>query len=185
MKRLFDMAGSLVLLVFASPLIVLVALLIKLESKGPVLFKQERVGRYGRVFDMYKFRSMVVDAAGQGPYFTRNNDPRITRLGTFIRKTSIDELPQLFNVAKGDMSLVGPRPNVPVQYSGYTQEQWDKRNSVRPGITGLAQAELRSAATADQRTYLDLEYVDKASLVFDIWIILLTVKQVLITKGGN
>jgi len=184
-KRVFDIVMSLVTLLFASPVLIMVALLIKFESRGPVIFKQERVGRFGKTFFIYKFRSMVVDAATQGPYFTQANDPRITRIGRFVRKTSLDELPQLINVLKGDMSLVGPRPDVPKQRSNYTQYEWDKRNSVRPGITGLAQAKLRSVATLEERTRLDLEYVDRASITFDLWVIILTVKQVLFIKGGN
>lgn len=184
MKRLFDMVVSVGALLVASPFMVLVGLLIKLDSKGPVIFKQERVGRYGQMFLIYKYRSMVVDAEIRGPHYTSLGDPRITKLGRIIRKTSIDELPQLLNVLKGDMSVVGPRPDVPVQRVAYTELEWDKRTSVRPGITGLAQALLRSDATAEQRTRLDLEYVDKSSLFFDIWIILMTVKQVLF-RGGN
>lgn len=184
LKRLFDISVSLVLLFLAAPVMILAIVLIKVESKGSAVFKQERIGRQGRVFTIYKFRSMKNDAENQGPHFTSSNDPRITRSGRFIRKTSIDELPQLFNVLMGDMSIVGPRPNVPKQKSEYTEQEWNKRNSVRPGITGLAQAVFRSAATPEQRTRLDLEYVDKVSMFFDIWIILLTIKQV-IYKGGN
>lgn len=184
MKRLFDVVTSGGALLFCAPFLALVALWIKLDSKGPVIFKQERVGRYGQVFAIYKYRSMVVDAATIGPYYTSHGDSRITCVGRIIRKTSIDELPQLLNVLKGDMSLVGPRPDVPSQKVEYLEQEWDKRNSVRPGITGLAQAMLRSDATAEERTRLDLEYVDKASLSFDIRIILLTVKQVLF-RGGN
>lgn len=184
MKRLLDMVVSGLALLFASPFMALVALFIKLDSKGPVIFKQQRVGLYGQMFSIYKYRSMVDDAVTLGPHYTSQGDPRITRLGRIIRKTSIDELPQLLNVLKGDMSVVGPRPNVPVQRVEYTELEWDKRNSVCPGITGLAQALMRSDATAEQRTRLDLEYVDKATVFFDVWIILLTVKQVLF-RGGN
>lgn len=184
-KRWFDIVVSLVALILASPVMVLVAMLVKLDSKGPVIFRQERVGRYGQTFAIYKFRSMVDDAMSQGPHFTSTDDPRVTRIGRFIRKTSLDELPQLLNVFYGDMSLVGPRPDVPKQKAEYTQMEWDRRNTVRPGITGLAQAKLRSAATQEQRTQLDLEYVDnKSSVFFDIWIIILTIKQALF-KGGN
>ena len=183
-KRLFDVGVSLFVLLFSLPFLALVAVLIKLESKGPVIFKQERVGIKGGPFYIYKFRSMVIDAASQGPHFTSPGDPRVTRVGRFIRKTSLDELPQLLNVLYGDMSLVGPRPNVPKQKAEYTETEWYKRNAVRPGITGLAQAKMRSAATPEQRTRLDLEYVDKASVFFDVWIILLTIRQVLF-KGGN
>jgi lipopolysaccharide/colanic/teichoic acid biosynthesis glycosyltransferase len=183
MKRLFDVIVSLAVLVIFSPVFIALSLLIKLESSGPVFFMQQRVGLNGEIFPILKFRSMVVDAADLGPYFTRQNDPRITKIGRFIRKTSLDELPQLFNVLKGEMSLVGPRPDVPEQRKGYTQQEWDKRNSVKPGITGLAQALLRSAATADERKRLDLQYVDKISFGYDAWIILQTVKQ-LVTKGS-
>jgi lipopolysaccharide/colanic/teichoic acid biosynthesis glycosyltransferase len=122
---------------------------------------------------------MVDGAATQGSHFTEDRDPRITRIGGFIRKTSLDELPQLINVLSGEMSLVGPRPNVPKQRVEYTGEEWSKRNAVRPGITGLAQATLRSAATPKERTSLDLEYVDKSGFVYDLWILVLTVRQVL------
>lgn len=184
LKRLFDMIVSLFVLLPSLPIMLLVALLIKLESRGPVIFKQERVGLNGDPFYIYKFRSMAVDAENKGPHFTSADDPRVTRIGRFIRKTSLDELPQLLNIFNGEMSLVGPRPNVPKQKVEYTEIEWHKRNSVRPGITGLAQATLRSAATPEQRTQLDLEYVDKASVLFDVWVIMLTVKQVLF-KGGN
>lgn len=185
MKRLFDILVSLCALVFLSPIMLLVALAIKAGSKGPVLFSQQRVGLGGDLFAVFKFRSMVVGAANQGPYFTQGNDPRITPVGAFLRKTSLDELPQLISVLLGHMSLVGPRPNVPPQRGEYTQEQWDKRNSVRPGITGLAQAVKRSTATPEERTRLDLEYVEKASLAFDVYVILLTIKQVVLGKGTN
>lgn len=184
MKRLFDIVVTLVVLPLFIPLMTVVAILIKLESKDPVIFKQERVGLNGNLFDIYKFRSMVADAENKGPHFTSPGDSRVTGIGRFIRKTSLDEIPQLFNVLCGDMSLVGPRPNVPKQKTEYTEAEWNKRNSIRPGITGLAQAKLRSAATPEQRTQLDLEYTDKASVFFDLWIILLTIKQVIL-KGSN
>lgn len=184
MKRLFDILVSLSVLIPAAPLLIVIAVLIKLESRGPAIFKQQRVGRFGEPFYIYKFRSMVVNAESSGPHFTQQSDPRITRVGRFIRKTSLDELPQLLNVLKGDMSLVGPRPDVPKQRADYSESEWNKRNQVRPGITGLAQAKLRSSATFVERTQMDLEYVDKSSLSFDLWVILLTIKQVLF-KGGN
>lgn len=184
MKRVFDLTMSLIVLILLSPIMLVVAVMIKFESKGPVIFKQERVGQYGKLFFIYKFRSMVIGASSQGPHFTQNNDERITRIGRLIRKTSLDELPQLINVAKGDMSLIGPRPDLPRQQSDYSETIWQKRISVRPGITGLAQATLRSAATFEQRTQLDLEYVDKVSFFYDVWVILLTLKQIAL-KGGN
>lgn len=167
-----------------SPILIGVAVAIYLSDSGPVLFKQRRVGRGGRDFFIYKFRSMVIDAERLGGYSTADGDPRITKVGRFIRRTSIDELPQLFNVLCGSMSVVGPRPDVPAQRALYTEAEWQLRNSVRPGITGLAQATLRSAATETQRKELDLQYAQQASLFKDIQIILLTFKQVF-GKGGN
>lgn len=184
MKRLFDISVALVALLLLSPVILLVALLIYLTDKGPVFFKQKRVGLNGKTFDIYKFRSMVTNASSLGGHQTLENDNRITKIGRVIRKTSVDELPQLLNVLLGDMSVVGPRPNVPLQREEYSEQEWDKRNSVQPGITGLAQAKGRSCLTPEQRTKYDLEYVDNVNLINDIKIILLTVKQI-VTKGGN
>lgn len=176
------MVSALALLML-SPVFVVIPVLIRRDG-GPALFRQTRVGLNGKPFSIYKFRSMVVDSEQLGGHSTLANDPRITSIGQFVRKTSIDELPQLLNVLKGDMSLVGPRPNVPGQRSEYTEEQWDLRNSVLPGITGLAQATLRSDATWQQRYDLDAEYVRSSSLGFDLKIIFWTVKQIF-TKGGN
>jgi lipopolysaccharide/colanic/teichoic acid biosynthesis glycosyltransferase len=171
MKRVFDMLLSLVALLVLSPLLVLAALAVALESGRPVLFRQTRLGLGGTEFGMYKFRSMVKDAARIGPFFTAAGDPRITRVGRVLRRTSIDELPQLLNVLKGDMSLVGPRPDVPAQRSLYSDSQWSERCSVRPGITGLAQALLRSSGTEQDRLQLDLRYVREQSLWLDLKII--------------
>ncbi len=184
MKRLFDMLISALVLFLLIPVLVLISIAIKLDSKGPVIFRQERVGYKGKSFFIYKFRSMIVDSDVNGAYFTSKNDKRVTKVGRFLRRTSLDELPQLLNVLLNDMSLVGPRPNVPAQKVEYRLEEWEKRNSVKPGITGLAQAKLRSEATPEQRTMLDLEYVSKASLFFDFFILWLTIKQVMF-KGGN
>ena len=185
MKRLFDILVALVALLLLSPLMIAVAVVIKLESSGGVFFKQRRVGLSGKEFQIYKFRSMVSGADKQGPHFTSANDSRITKVGGFLRKTSLDELPQFINVLNGSMSLVGPRPNVPAQRDEYSQEEWDKRNSVRPGITGLAQAVKRSAATPEERTQLDLEYVERSSFFYDIYVMWLTVKVVLAGRGAN
>lgn len=183
MKRVFDIVISAAALLVLLPFFVIMPLIIRRDG-GPALFRQLRVGLNGSSFYIYKFRSMVINSEKIGGHMTQSNDPRITRVGRFIRKTSIDELPQLINVLKGDMSIVGPRPNVPNQQSEYSQEQWDYRNSVLPGITGLAQATLRSDATWQQRYDLDAEYVRLQSLSLDIKIILLTIKQI-IHKGGN
>jgi len=184
MKRGVDILISLWALIILIPVMIIVFLWIKFESKGSAIFVQKRVGRNGSVFHMYKFRSMEANAVTNGPHFTKVNDSRITNSGKFIRRTSLDELPQLFNVLMGDMSLVGPRPNVPVQRDEYTEDEWTKRNTVHPGITGLAQATLRSEATPEERTRLDLEYVEQASFIFDIKIILLTIKQLML-KGSH
>jgi lipopolysaccharide/colanic/teichoic acid biosynthesis glycosyltransferase len=184
MKRLFDCLAAGIGLLLVSPVLLAVAVAIRLDSPGPVLFRQKRVGRDERIFEILKFRSMVVDAPRLGSHSTAANDPRITRVGRFIRRTSLDELPQLINVLKGDMSLVGPRPMVPQQQQDYSPESWKKRHRVRPGVTGLAQSTLRSMATPEQKIALDLEYVDKASLAFDLKLMLGTVRQVLF-RGGN
>ena len=184
MKRLLDVLIALVALLVLAPVWLLAALAIALESGGPVLFQQTRLGLKGREFNMLKFRSMRQNAAASGPYFTAANDARITRVGRFIRRTSIDELPQLFNVLRGDMSLVGPRPDVPVQRGLYSDADWAQRCSVRPGITGLAQALLRSEATEAQRLALDLRYTREASVWFDLKILGRTVAR-LSGKGSN
>lgn len=177
MKRLFDVVVALLALVLSSPLLLGAAVAVLLESGRPVLFRQQRVGLGGRPFEMLKFRSMVRDAAACGPYFTAGDDPRITRVGRFLRRTSIDELPQLLNVLRGDMSLVGPRPDLPVQARDYRPEDWALRCSVRPGLTGLAQATLRSQATPQQRLAADLAYVRRPTLAADLRILLLTLRR--------
>lgn len=184
MKRLMDISLSLLALLLLSPLMTLTALAIAVDSGRPVLFRQTRVGRYGQTFGMWKFRSMVPDAAARGPYFTTAHDPRITRVGRFIRRTSLDELPQLFNVLLGDMSLVGPRPDVPAQRSLYTEADWVQRCSVRPGITGLAQALYRSESIGDQRLQADLRYVQEYSPWLDLKIFWWTLQR-LSGKGSN
>lgn len=184
MKRLFDGFVSFVGVLCLSPLLLLVGMAIVVESGWPVFFRQTRVGLGGCEFGMYKFRSMVKNAASIGPYFTTDNDPRITRVGRFIRRTSIDELPQLLNVLKGDMSLVGPRPDVPVQRALYTHSDWEQRCSVRPGITGLAQALYRSKSTKAQRLECDLRYTRELSFWLDLKILWWTLAR-LSGKGSN
>lgn len=171
MKRMVDIMLSLFALLLLSPLMLLTAIAVAAESGRPVLFVQQRIGRGGREFGMFKFRSMVKNAAAIGPYHTSSNDPRSTRVGRFIRRASLDELPQLLNVLRGDMSLVGPRPDVPAQRANYSEADWNERCSVRPGITGLAQARLRSQATPAQRLALDLQYVRECSLALDLRIL--------------
>jgi len=183
-KRAFDVLASLVALALLSPLLLGSALAVWLESGRPVLFRQVRVGLGGREFGMLKFRSMVKNAAAIGSYQTATDDPRITTVGRFLRRTSLDELPQLLNVLKGEMSLVGPRPDVPAQREGYTAGQWEERHRVRPGITGLAQALYRSDAQGSQRLEADLRYVREASLWLDLKVIWWTLGR-LAGKGSN
>ena len=184
MKRALDVLMALSALLLLSPLLLAAAAAIALESGRPILFRQTRLGLHGREFPMYKFRSMVVNAAAQGPYYTSDADPRITRVGRWLRRTSIDELPQLLNVLKGDMSLVGPRPDVPEQRRLYSDADWKQRCSVRPGITGLAQAKLRSEATPAQRLALDLRYAREHGLLLDLRIIGWTLARAT-GKGSN
>lgn len=179
-----DIVLAMAALLALAPLLLGAALAIALETGLPVLFRQTRVGLNGREFGMYKFRSMVKNAAQVGPYFTTDNDPRITRVGRFVRRTSIDELPQLINVLKGEMSLVGPRPDVPAQRSLYTPVDWAQRCSVRPGITGLAQALYRSDSTEVQRLDADLRYTREASLWLDLKICWWTLRR-LGGRGAN
>ena len=179
-----DTVLAMAALLALAPLLLGAALAIALETGLPVLFRQTRVGLNGREFGMYKFRSMVKNAAQVGPYFTTDNDPRITRVGRFVRRTSIDELPQLINVLKGEMSLVGPRPDVPAQRSLYTPVDWAQRCSVRPGITGLAQALYRSDSTEVQRLDADLRYTREASLWLDLKICWWTLRR-LGGQGAN
>jgi len=184
MKRVLDSVLSALALVALSPLLLVTAAAIALESGLPVLFRQTRLGLHSEAFGMFKFRSMVKNADVIGPYFTQDNDPRITRVGRLIRRTSIDELPQLINVLIGDMSLVGPRPDVPAQRALYSDADWAQRCSVRPGITGLAQVVIRSQGTEAERLALDLQYTREASVGLDFKILLLTLGR-LSGKGSN
>lgn len=182
-KRLLDFVISLLGIIILSPILIIIALLIRLTSKGPAFFLQERLGKNGKVFRIIKFRTMVVNAEhiGSGLKINSEEDNRITKVGKVLRKTSLDELPQLINVIKGDMSIVGPRPPVtyfPHEYKDYTDEQ-KKRFEVRPGITGLAQVKVRNSATWDERINIDIEYVKKVTFIGDVKIILKTVGQVL------
>jgi exopolysaccharide biosynthesis polyprenyl glycosylphosphotransferase len=195
-KRLIDIVTAAVFLVLLAPLFVLVALLIKLDSAGPVFFIQERVGFNKRRFRMFKFRTMMSDAEARmkeiehlneksGPIFKIRNDPRITRVGKWLRKTSIDELPQLVNVLFGDMSVVGPRP-LSVRDAVRMEWAWQKRRfSVKPGLTCLWQVSGRSNLSFEQWMQLDLEYIDRWSLVLDILILLRTVPAILLARGAS
>ena len=195
LKRLFDIVVSAVVLTLLSPLFVAVAIAIKATSRGPVLFKQERVGLHGGLFHMLKFRSMVVNAEElraalekkneqSGPVFKIEHDPRITTVGRFMRKLSIDELPQFINVLRGEMAIVGPRPPIPSEVAKY--EPWQRRRlSVRPGITCVWQVSGRSEISFEQWMYLDMQYIDHWSLLADIRLIFLTLPAVLSGRGAS
>ena len=183
-KRIFDVVASIIALIVLSPLFLIVALAIKLSSKGPVLYKQQRVMKGGKLFKILKFRTMVADADSIGPPLTQKDDPRITRLGKFLRLSSIDELPQLINVLKGEMSLVGPRPEVPSIVARY--EKWQRRVlDAQPGITGLAQISGRDDLSINDKLRYDMYYLRNHSLSLDIKIILKTFKKVLDRQGAN
>ena len=193
-KRAFDFLASLVGLIVLSPLFLYIAFKIHNEDKGPVFYTQTRVGKDGKEFEMYKFRSMIVDADKklaelkaqnevEGPMFKMKEDPRITKIGKFIRKHSFDELPQLLNVLKGDMSLVGPRPPLPSEVAQYTE--YDKqRLLVVPGCTGLWQATVRNSVGFSEMVELDLEYIQKSGFFYDLYLIFLTVKIVLFSNDA-
>ncbi len=186
-KWLIDIILSFIGIVILFPFFIIFSIIIKLESKGPIIFKQERIGKRGKVFKIYKFRSMVVGAekTGSGVY-SGKNDARVTKVGKFIRATSIDELPQLFNILKGEMSIIGPRPVLtyhPWKYKEYSEEQL-KRFSVRPGITGLAQVNGRKELDWDTRIKFDIQYVDNISFLLDLKILLKTVINVILAKDN-
>ena len=183
-KRFLDVLLSLLALVFLLPLFLIIAILIKLTSKGPVFFCQERIGLQGRVFKIIKFRTMIVNAEhiGDGIRVRSENDSRITKVGRFLRSSSLDELPQLLNIIAGSMSICGPRPPVTyVPYQGYENypSEAKKRFEMRPGITGLAQATVRNSATWNERIDIDVQYVENFSLWLDIKVIALTIKRVI------
>jgi exopolysaccharide biosynthesis polyprenyl glycosylphosphotransferase len=194
-KRAIDIAGSAAFLLAFSWLYGLIALAVKLSSRGPVLFRQPRVGLHGRRFSFYKFRSMIPDAEARraelihlnemdGPVFKIRRDPRITRVGRILRKFSLDELPQMWNVLKGDMSLVGPRPPIPSEVESY--EGWQRRRfSVKPGLTCLWQVRGRNQIGFRRWMELDLEYIDTWSLALDLKILLLTVPVVVLGRGAS
>jgi exopolysaccharide biosynthesis polyprenyl glycosylphosphotransferase len=191
-KRLFDVVGAVLALLLAAPVMALVALAIKVEDRGPVVFKQIRVGLKGQTFSFYKFRSMAVDAEQRlaqlqneqiGVLFKIKSDPRVTRVGRFIRRLSLDELPQLLNVLQGQMSLVGPRPALPREVAQYHQDV-HRRLDVRPGLTGLWQVSGRSDLSWDDTVRLDLYYVDNWSPLQDLMILTRTVGAVLRPRGA-
>ena len=195
-KRTFDVILGTLIIVVGIPLWMLFALLIKFSSRGPVFYRQARVGRHGGVFGMYKFRSMYVDAdvrleelqasganEASGPLFKMEDDPRVTGVGKWMRKFSIDEFPQLINVMRGEMSLVGPRPPLPAETESYEKQHW-RRMEVPPGMTGLWQVSGRSRLTFDEMVRLDLFYIENWSVGADIGLLLRTIPAVLFARGA-
>jgi exopolysaccharide biosynthesis polyprenyl glycosylphosphotransferase len=193
-KRMIDVTASLAGLFLSSPLLLYLAVMVKLESPGPLFFRQERVGKNGKRFQCYKIRSMVANAEelkerfahlneADGAAFKIRDDPRITRVGKFVRRTSLDELPQLFNVLRGEMSLVGPRPQLPSEVARYTREQ-RVRLLVKPGITCLWQVSGRNDVDFEEWMRLDREYALRRSLRLDLWILLRTLPAVIARKGA-
>ena len=197
LKRLLDIVIAAVALVLVAPVMVAVAVAIRLDSAGPAVFRQTRVGKGRRPFTFYKFRSMYHNSDhtvhqqfvttlinGNGVAHKLSGDRRITRVGAFIRRTSLDELPQLFNINKGDMSLVGPRPPIPYEVAAY--KEWHKRRlDVPPGLTGLWQVRARSAVSFDEMVMMDIEYVSRRSLLLDLEILAHTVPAVLSGRGAG
>lgn len=182
-KLLFDCILGIFLLATLSPVFLLIAFLIKLDSKGPVLFKQERVGKNGKLFKIYKFRTMVKNSEKMGFGFNLSeNDSRITRVGNFLRKWSLDELPQIINIIKGEMSFIGPRPTLQYQVEQYDEFQ-RKRLSMKPGITGWAQINGRNSLSWEERIYFDIIYVNYYTFLLDIEIFVKTL-MVLISRKG-
>lgn len=190
-KRLFDICSSAVAIIILIPLWVIVAIAIKMDSRGPVLFKQGRRTKDGKVFKMWKYRSMVVNAENMGSgLFSYDNDPRITKVGSFLRKTSIDELPQLFNVLMGDISVVGPRPCVTYELGDFDtlNKKYKKRFGMKGGITGLAQCKGRNENSWDEKVTLDNKYIDlfkKEGFWLDIKILWWTIAKVFQSANIN
>ncbi|HJZ74200.1 MAG TPA: TIGR03013 family XrtA/PEP-CTERM system glycosyltransferase [Vicinamibacterales bacterium] len=189
-KRVFDLACALVVFVFSVPAMLLTALAVRLESPGPILYRQERVGENGRLFTLFKFRSMRIDAEQGTPVWAKDKDDRVTRIGRAIRITRLDELPQLWNVLKGDMSFVGPRPERPffVQQLAEAIPFYMARHSVKPGLTGWAQVKYRYGSSVEdalEKLRYDLYYIKHLSLVFDMTILIDTVKVIVSGKGAK
>jgi lipopolysaccharide/colanic/teichoic acid biosynthesis glycosyltransferase len=181
-RRAIDIVGGLAALIVAAPVIALAALAIRLESRGHPIYRQRRVGRDGRAFDLFKLRTMVDGAEHIGAGLAINeNDPRVTRVGVFLRRASLDELPNLLNVVRGDMSFIGPRPTIPVQVAQYTERQRG-RLAIRPGITGWAQVNGRATLPWSERIDLDLYYIEHRSFALDLRILRRTLT---IVFGGS
>jgi undecaprenyl phosphate N,N'-diacetylbacillosamine 1-phosphate transferase len=183
-KSFLDTCFSFISLIIFSPLFLAVAIAIKIFDPGPVFYKQKRVGKDEVIFLIYKFRTMVVNADKIGPVLTGENDPRITKLGRFLRRSSIDELPQLINVLKGEMSLIGPRPEVPSIVIDYSDEM-RKVFRVRPGLSGWAQIHGRDELSIAEKSVYDLQYIENLSFTLDFKIFFLTFPALLSKRGTN
>ncbi len=181
-KRGLDIFIAIAAMVILSPVLVAIGITIRLSSKGPAIFKQQRAGKNGRPFVFYKFRTMTLDVDPFGPSPKSGQDPRLTKVGKFLRESSLDELPQLFNVLKGDMSIVGPRPLYLSQIPEWSERQ-KKRLLVKPGLTGLAQIQGRAEITIEEKLELDVKYVENSGLLTDIRIMLETIVQVFRRKS--
>ena len=188
-KRLLDIIGSLIGIILLLPILIIISIAIRFDSKGPIIFKQKRLGKNGKVFTIYKFRTMVENAEKMGTgIFNFKDDPRVTKVGKFLRKYSLDELPQLFNILKGDMSLVGPRPPLTYELGDYKDfdEKLKKRFIVKPGLTGYAQISGRNELSWDEKIEYDLKYIEdffKYGILIDLKVILVTIFKVLKGEG--
>ena len=187
LSRILDILLSLLGLTIGIPLIIIFGVLVKLEDGGPIIYKQERLGKDGKIFNLYKIRSMRIDAEKFGVQWAQNNDPRVLKVGKFIRKTRIDEIPQLFNILKGDMSIVGPRPERPMFTMQFNEEidGFVNRLSVKPGLTGLAQVNGGYEMTPKEKLEWDVKYIKNRSNMLDIEIILKTIKIILTGCGAR
>lgn len=187
-KNILDKVFGLILLILLAPILLIIALAIKLDSRGPIIFKQKRLGKSGNIFEIYKFRTMYVDAPDirneDGSTFNSDDDPRVTSVGKVLRKTSLDELPQIFNILKGDMSFIGPRPDLPEQFEKYTIKQKLKLN-MKPGITGYSQAYYRNSITAEEKFKNDVFYIKNYSLGLDFKILFKTGISILLKENIN
>jgi len=181
-KRLVDLVFSILVLIFSAPLMLLFPLIIKLESKGPILYRQKRVGLKGKIYEVYKFRSMLENAEAEtGPILARQDDKRVTRVGSFLRMSHLDELPQFLNILKGEMSLVGPRPERAAFVKGFDREirGYSRRFAIKPGITGLAQLYGKYETSAEKKLKYDLAYINNWSLGLDLKILFLSLEIIL------
>lgn len=179
-KKIFDVILSIIILIIFFPILLLIIIIISLETGRPILIKQERYGLYGKIFLMYKFRTMYNNSETNGPLWTVKNDPRITKFGNFLRKSRLDELPQLINVLRGEMSIVGPRPERPFFMNKIEEKmpEFRQRLNVKPGITGLAQIMYKYTNTVEEakgKLFYDMEYIKNRSFLFDLKIILKTI----------